>query len=101
MKKFNAQISDVESGDLLGEHINIDPETIEKGLVKLVLMVVETVRQVVERQAIRRVEGGTLTEEEIERLGLALLRLEQQMEILRGTFGLNEDELVLRIPFPV
>jgi len=101
MKKVNAEISDAGSGNLLGEHINIDPETIEKGLAKLVLMVVETVRQVVERQAIRRVEGGTLTEDEIERLGLALLQLEQQMTKLRETFGLDEDELVLRIPFPI
>ncbi|KAF0140126.1 MAG: gvpK [Rhodospirillaceae bacterium] len=62
--------------NLLGGRIETDLETAERGLVKLVLALVETLRQVIERQAIRRVEGGTLTKEEIERLGLTLLRLE-------------------------
>ena len=81
--------------------IDIDPEKVEQGLVKLVLMLVETVRQVVERQAIRRVEGGTLTEEETERLGLALLRLEQKMAELRQHFGLEEGELDLKLRLPL
>ncbi|HUY03836.1 MAG TPA: gas vesicle protein K [Rhodocyclaceae bacterium] len=92
---------DASLDDLLGGRINLDPETIEKGLVKLVLMVVETLRQVIERQAIRRVEGGTLNEAEIERLGLALLRLEQKMAQLRQTFGFEESELVLRLRLPM
>lgn len=86
--------------DLLGGRIEIDPETVEKGLVKLVLMVVETLRQIVERQAIRRVEGGSLNDEEIERLGLALLRLEQRMAQLRESFGLTEEDLTLRLRLP-
>ncbi len=91
---------DASLDDLLGGRINIDPETVEKGLVKLVLMVVETLRQVIERQAIRRVEGGSLSEEEIERLGLALLRLEQRMAQLRETFGFAEEDLILRLRLP-
>lgn len=91
---------DASLDDLLGGRINIDPETVEKGLVKLVLMVVETLRQVIERQAIRRVEGGSLNEEEIERLGLALLRLEQRMAQLRETFGIAEEDLILRLRLP-
>ncbi|OYY86381.1 MAG: gas vesicle protein K [Rhizobiales bacterium 35-66-30] len=81
--------------------IDIDPERVEQGLVRLVLMLVETVRQVVERQAIRRVEGGTLSEEEIERLGLALLRLEQKMEELRRHFGLEEGDISLKLNIPL
>jgi len=91
---------DASLDDLLGGRIDIDPETVEKGLVKLVLMVVETLRQVIERQAIRRVEGGSLSEEEIERLGLALLRLEQRMAQLRETFGFAEEDLILRLRLP-
>jgi hypothetical protein len=81
--------------------IDIDPERGEQGLVRLVLMLVETVRQVVERQAIRRVEGGTLNDEEIERLGLALLRLEEKMDELRLHFGLSEDDLALKLHIPL
>ncbi|GLK71401.1 gas vesicle protein K [Ancylobacter dichloromethanicus] len=81
--------------------IDIDPEKVEQGLVKLVLMLVETVRQVVERQAIRRVEGGTLSEEEIERLGLALLRLEEKMTELRQHFDLEEADLTLKLHIPL
>lgn len=81
--------------------IDIDPEKVEQGLVKLVLMLVETVRQVVERQAIRRVEGGTLSEEETERLGLALLRLEEKMAELRQHFGLDEADLDLKLHLPL
>lgn len=81
--------------------IDIDPEKVEQGLVKLILMLVETVRQVVERQAIRRVEGGTLSEEEIERLGLALLRLEEKMTELRQHFDLEEADLTLKLHIPL
>jgi hypothetical protein len=100
MSKIDMLMSDGSLDDLLGGRINIDPDTVEKGLVKLVLMVVETIRDVVERQAIRRVEGGSLNEEEIERLGLALLRLEQRMAQLRETFGFTEEDLILRLRLP-
>jgi hypothetical protein len=100
MSKIDMSMPDGSLDDLLGGRINIDPDTVEKGLVKLVLMVVETIRDVVERQAIRRVEGGSLNEEEIERLGLALLRLEQRMAQLRETFGFTEEDLILRLRLP-
>jgi hypothetical protein len=100
MSKLDMSMPDASLDDLLGGRINIDPETVEKGLVKLVLMVVETLREVIERQAIRRVEGGSLNEEEIERLGLALLRLEQRMAQLRETFGFTEEDLILRLRLP-
>ncbi|WP_371345981.1 gas vesicle protein K [Ancylobacter sp. IITR112] len=81
--------------------IDIDPEKVEQGLVKLVLMLVETLRQVIERQAIRRVEGGTLSEDETERLGLALLRLEEKMAELRQHFGLEDADLDLKLQLPL
>lgn len=87
--------------DVLGGRIDIDPDKVEQGLVRLVLMLVETVRQVVERQAIRRVEGGSLSEEEIERLGLALMRLEEKMTELREHFGIDEADLALKLRIPL
>ena len=92
-------MSDIEG--LLGGRVEIDPEKVERGLVKLVLVLIETVHQVIERQAIRRVEGGSLTEEEIERLGLTLLRLERRMDELRRIFGLEEEDLTLRLGMPL
>ena len=59
----------------LPERIDIDPDDVERGLAGLVLGLVELLRQVLERQAVRRMEGGTLSDEEIERVGLALMRL--------------------------
>jgi len=73
--------------------INADPEKIEQGLARLVLTLVEVLRKVLEHQAVRRMEGGTLTDEEVERLGLALLRLHDRVRELQGTFGLTDADL--------
>ncbi|WP_205091495.1 gas vesicle protein K [Thalassobacillus pellis] len=73
--------------------INLDPEGAEQGLAQLVLTVIELLRQLVERQALRRVDGGTLTEEEIERLGVALMNLEVKMDELKDIFELEDDDL--------
>lgn len=81
--------------------VDLDPERVEQGLVKLVLMVVETLRQVIERQAVRRVEAGTLSDDEIERLGLTLMRLEEKMAELRSQFELSEDDLSLKLKLPL
>ena len=74
-----------------------DDETAADDVVRLVLALVETLRQLVERQAIRRVEGGHLADDEVERLGLALLRLEQRMDELKDHFGLQDEDLSLRL----
>ncbi|MBS1165395.1 MAG: gvpK [Proteobacteria bacterium] len=87
--------------DALRGRVDLDPDRVEQGLVRLVLMLVELLRQLVERQAIRRVEGGTLTEEEIERLGLTLLRLEAKMVELKHQFGLDDEDLTLRLNLPL
>jgi hypothetical protein len=77
----------------LPDRINADPEHVENGLARLVLTVIELLREVLEHQAIRRMDGGTLTEEQIERLGLALLKLNERMEELKTTFGLTDEDL--------
>jgi hypothetical protein len=77
----------------LPERINADPEHVEQGLARLVLTVIELLREVLEHQAVRRMEGGTLTEEEIERLGLALLKLSRRMDELKAIFGLTDEDL--------
>lgn len=77
----------------LPDRINADPEHVEQGLARLVLTVVELLREVLEHQAIRRMDGGTLTDAEIERLGLALFKLNQRMDELKSIFGLTDEDL--------
>lgn len=81
--------------DAASGRIDVDEERLEKGLAQLVLTIVELLRQLMERQAIRRVEGGGLSEEQVERLGRALMRLEQRMAELREVFDLREEDLNL------
>ncbi len=77
------------------ERLELDPEAAQNGLAKLVLTVVELLRQLSERQAVRRMEAGSLTEIEIERVGAALLRLEDKMKELKTQFGLSDEDLNL------
>ncbi|MFC5747573.1 gas vesicle protein K [Actinomadura rugatobispora] len=79
----------------LRQRLRSDPETVERDLVKLVLTLVELIRQLMERQALRRAEGGDLTDEQIERLGLALMRLEEAMTKLKDHFDLDDHDLNL------
>jgi NTP pyrophosphatase (non-canonical NTP hydrolase) len=77
----------------LPDRINADPEHVEQGLARLVLTIVELLREVLEHQAIRRMDGGTLSDAEVERLGLALLKLNQRMDELKTIFGLTDEDL--------
>ena len=79
----------------LPPRLAMDPESVGKDLGRLVLTIVELVRQLMERQAIRRVEVGDLSDETVERLGLGLMRLEDAMTELREHFGLQTDDLNL------
>ncbi len=74
---------------------NADPEDVRRSVGKLVLTLVEFIRQLLERQAIRRMEAGTLTPEEIEAVGLALMRLEETVRYVGGQFGLAPEDLNL------
>lgn len=79
--------------NVLAERIAADPENVERGLVSLVLTIVELLRQLVERQALRRVDDGNLSDEQVERIGLTLMRLDARMTELRDHFGLTPEEL--------
>lgn len=80
---------------ILPERVDVDPDQVEHGLAKLVLALVEFLRQLLERQAVRRMEGGTLSDEEVERMGLALMRLEEKVHEMARAFGLDPSELNL------
>jgi CRISPR/Cas system-associated endonuclease Cas1 len=75
--------------------VAIDPDTVERDLVKLVLTLVEVLRQLMERQALRRVDEGDLTEDQEERIGMTLLLLEDRMGRLRERYGLSAQDLNL------
>jgi hypothetical protein len=77
--------------------ISADPEAVENGLAKLVLSIIELVRRLLEKQALRRMDAGNLSEEEIERLGTALMKLEEKMGELKGVFGLEDEDLNLSL----
>jgi hypothetical protein len=81
----------------LSRRVNADPEKLERGLAQLVLTLIELLRQLMERQALRRIDGGTLSEEQVERLGRTFMELDRRMEELRLQFGLTEDDLNLRL----
>jgi hypothetical protein len=75
--------------------IDADPEEVERGLAQLVLTLIELLRQLMERQAIRRVEAGTVDDEQIERMGRTFMALEERMEELKAHFGLTDEDLNL------
>lgn len=77
----------------LPSQIDLDPETVQKDLARLVLTLVELLRQVVEHQAVRRMEDPDLSEEQVERMGTALLQLEEKMQEIKGVFGLAGEDL--------
>lgn len=77
----------------LSDRIDTDPESVERGLVSLVLTIVELLRQLMERQALRRVDEGHLSEQQVERIGLTLMALEDRMTELREHFDLTPEDL--------
>ena len=82
---------------VIPERISADPDIVENGLAKLVLSIIELVRRLLEKQALRRMDAGTLTDEEIERLGSALMKLEEKMAEMKQVFGLSDDDLNLKL----
>ena len=78
---------------LPAHRIDADPESVERGLATLVLTIVELLRQLMERQALRRVDTGTLSDEQVERLGTSLMLLDRRMAELRDHFGLTPEDL--------
>ena len=78
---------------VLPQRVDTDAASVERDLFKLVLTIVELVRQLMERQALRRVDEGDLSEDQIEALGLGLMRLDEAMTDLRGRYGLSVADL--------
>jgi regulator of sirC expression with transglutaminase-like and TPR domain len=81
----------------LPRRVNADPERLEKGLAQLVLTLVELLRELMERQAVRRIEAGTLSDEEVERLGQTFMALSERMDELKDVFGLTDRDLNLNL----
>jgi Gas vesicle protein K len=88
---------ELERGRTLPRRLDADPESVGRGLAQLVLTVVDLLRQLMERQALRRIENGTLSDAEIERLGLAFKALAARMEELKAEFDLEDDDLNLNL----
>lgn len=88
-----AEEGSVDLPSALSRRVVADPESVEKGLVQLVLTLVELLRELMERQAIRRMEAGGLTEADLDRLGETLMLLEERMTELREHFGLEPEDL--------
>lgn len=91
-------IEEIEKAqDCLPKKIDANPKNVEKGLAKLVLTLIDLIRKLLEKQAMRRVEAGSLSEEEIEKVGETLMKLENKMDELKGIFGLKDEELNLNL----
>lgn len=88
---FAAELREIAPA--LPDRIDAGPDDIEQGLARLVLTLIEFLRQVLEHQAVRRMEGGGLSDEEIERLGLSLLRLQERLGEIKTAFGLEGEAL--------
>ena len=87
--------ADASDLDLAGHpgRLNLQPDDVKNGLGQLVLAVVKLLHEVLERQAIHRIEGGSLTEAEVERLGMTLMRQAEEIDRLRRAFNLEEGDL--------
>lgn len=95
LEDFASELERAESA--LPRRVNADPDGVERGLAKLVLTLIELLRQLMERQALRRIEAGSLSDEEIERLGQTFMKLDLRMEELKQIFGLEDEELNLNL----
>jgi CRISPR/Cas system-associated endonuclease Cas1 len=81
----------------MSTRITTDPEKLEQGLAHLVLTIIELLRQLMERQALHRIESGTLTAEDVERLGQTFMALAERMEELKVAFGLEDRDLNMNL----
>jgi hypothetical protein len=94
-ERLRASLTFTES--TIPERIAADPDVVENGLARLVLSIIELVRRLLEKQALRRMDRGNLSEEEIESLGSALMKLEEKMTEMKKVFGLEDDDLNLQL----
>jgi hypothetical protein len=80
---------------VLAQRLETDPDSIERDLLRLILTLIELIRQLMERQALRRVDQGDLTAEQVDGLGLGLMRLEEAIAELRDRYDLSPEDLNL------
>ena len=85
------------SKPLLPSKIQLQPDNVRNGLAQLVLTLVELLRELLERQALRRIDAGSLTSVEVERLGATFLRLTEEIERLKQYFGFTDEDLNLNL----
>ena len=95
LDEFADQLEQVQQ--MRPQRIQADESNVEQGLAKLVLTLIELIRRLLEKQALRRIEAGSLTDDQIERMGETFLKLEQKMAELKGTFGLEDEDLNLNL----
>ena len=91
----NIQLRAQKGGFQEQARLELDPEQVKNGLGQLVLTVIKLLHELMERQALRRIDAGSLTEEEIERLGFTLMRQAEEIDRLRKEFKLEEEDLNL------
>lgn len=95
VSELNRELKSAGAGTI--ERIDCSPENIEQGLAKLVLSLIELLRRLLERQAIRRMEGGSLDDAKIEEMGQALMKLELKINEIAAVFGLRPEDLNLEL----
>ncbi|HEY9682954.1 MAG TPA: gas vesicle protein K [Oculatellaceae cyanobacterium] len=94
------QIQEVVGGagtDGNRQRVCLDPENVEKGLAQLVLTIIELLRQLMEKQAVHRMDSGELSDEQIDRMGETFIRLEEKVTELRQLFGLDPEDLNINL----
>lgn len=91
LERIAAELHDLAPA--LPQRLDASPDDVEAGLARLVLTLIEFLRQVLEHQAVKRMEGGGLSDEEVERIGLTLMRLQEKLEEIKGVFGLQGEDL--------
>lgn len=95
VSELNRELKNAGEGAL--ERIDCSPDNVEQGLARLVLSLIELLRRLLERQAIRRMEGGALSDEKVEEMGQALMKLEAKIHELAASFGLKPEDLNLEL----
>lgn len=95
LDEFAEQLSQVQR--MRPQRIEANESNVEQGLAKLVLTLIELIRRLLEKQAIRRIEAESLSDEQIERMGETFLKLEEKMAELKATFGLEDEDLNLNL----
>lgn len=96
-EELRARLEGARPGGSQAGRIPADPEEVQRSVARVVLTLVEFLRELMERQALRRLDAGTLAPQEVESLGLALMRLEETVHEIAGSFGLSPEDLNLEL----